>query len=334
MKIAEVLPAYPSRLWHLSKQAGVTHAVSRMPLDDNGRVSWEFLDLLHLKKRFDDFGLQLEVIEPGLDESQMHGMKLGNEERDRDIANCIALIRNMGALGIPVFCYNFMAGFNWVRTSLSVPTRGGALVTAYDHESMKHAPLTEAGIVTEDKLWDNMKYFLERVVPEAEKAGVKLALHPDDPPVSPIRGISRIITNAAALKRAIDLVPSDCSGVTFCQGTLAAAGEDVPALIRELGARNKIFYVHFRDIRGSAEKFEEAFHDDGQTDMPEAMRAYREIGFDGPVRVDHVPTLEGENNKDPGYEAMGRLFALGYLKGLKDSAYGKTKGAKGGGRLA
>lgn len=316
MKIAEVLSLYPDRLWTLAKQAGVTHAVSRLPLKADGSVSWDYMDLLHLKKRFDDFGFKLEVLEPGGPAEQMHRMKLGIEGRDQDIDNCKQLIRNMGALGIPIFCYNFMANFNWVRTSVSTYTRGGALVTSYDHSLMADAPLTNAGIVTEEMLWDNLKYFLERIIPVAEEAKVKLALHPCDPPISPIQGIARIITSAAAMKKAINLVPSEYSGVTFCQGTFATAGENIPELIRELGQSNKIFYIHFRDVRGVPERFMETFHDDGQTDMFAAIKAYKESGFEGPVRVDHVPTMEGEDNNNPGYESAGRLFALGYLKGL------------------
>ena len=319
MKIADVLPLYPDRLWTLAKQVGVTHAVSRLPLHENGETSFEYEDLLALKQRFENFGFKLEVIEPGIN-SQMHKMKLGIEGRDQDIADCIKMIRNMGALNIPIFCYNFMAQFNWVRTSVDTPTRGGAIVTSYDHSLMKDAPLTEAGIVTEERLWENLKYFLERVIPVAEESNVKLALHPDDPPISPIKGIARIITSAAALKKAIELVPSKNSGVTFCQGTLAAAGEKIQNEIEALGRQNKIFFVHFRDVRGTAENFSETFHDDGQTDMFEAMKTYKKIGFDGPVRIDHVPTMEGEKNSDPGYGQDGRLFAWGYLKGLMEGA--------------
>ena len=317
MKIAEILPQYPDRLWSFAKQAGATHAVARVPAHPNGESSWEFLDLLHLKNRFSDAGLKLEVIEPGL-ESQMHKMKLGIDGREEDIKNCQALIRHMGALDIPVLCYNFMAQFNWLRTSVSTPARGGAMVTSYNHEQMIGAPLTQAGIVSEERLWENLKYFLEMVIPVAEECKVKLALHPDDPPVSPIQGVSRILVNAAALKKAIDLVPSDYSGITFCQGSLAAAGENIPETIREVG-KNKIFFVHFRDIRGTAKNFSETFHDNGQTNMFAAIKAYKEIGFDGPVRIDHVPTMEGENNHEPGYGQVGRLFALGYLKGLLEA---------------
>jgi mannonate dehydratase len=319
MKIAEILPQYPDRLWSYALQAGATSAVARVPVSSNGECSWDYLDLLHLKNRFTDAGLKLEVIEPGVD-CQMHHMKLGVEGREQDIKNCQALIRHMGALEIPVLCYNFMAQFNWLRTSVSTPARGGALVTSYNHAQMKNAPLTPAGVVSEERLWENLRYFLEKVIPVAEEWKVKLALHPDDPPVSPIQGISRIITSAAALKKAIDLVASPYSGVTLCQGSLAAAGEDIPQLIRELGSANKIFFVHFRDIRGTAKNFTETFHDDGQTNMFEAMKAYKEIGYNGPVRIDHVPTMAGETNKEPGYAEVGRLFALGYLKGLMEAA--------------
>src|SRR5690606_32898407 len=139
---------------------------------------------------------------------------------------------------------------------------------------------------------------------------------PDDPPISPIRGVARIIRNAAAMQKAIDLVPSEYSGVTLCQGTLATAGENIPEVINHFGKQGKIFFVHFRDVKGTPEKFQETFHDDGITDMYASMKAYHEIGFDGPIRVDHVPTMEGESNENPGYEGMGRLFALGYMKGL------------------
>lgn len=318
MKISDVLPPFRHKLWSIAKQGGVTHAVSRLPLKPDGEISWEFIDLLNLRENYKDFGLKLEVIEPGL-AGQMHDMKLGTVDRDKDIEKCKQLIRNMGALDIPVFCYNFMAKFNWIRTSTTTPSRGGALVTSYDHSLMENAPLTDAGIVTDERLWDNLKYFLEAVIPVAEECKVKLALHPDDPPVKSIRGISRIIINVEALDKAINLVPSKYSGITLCQGTLAAAGADIPLVIRHFGNQKKLFYVHFRDIRGKAESFTETFHDDGQTNMLNAIRAYKEVGFDGPIRIDHTPTLAGEDNLEPGYAEMGRLFALGYLKGLLES---------------
>ena len=121
------------------------------------------------------------------------------------------------------------------------------------------------------------------------------------------------------MQRAIDLVPNPYNGITFCQGNFAAMGTDVPAAIRHFGTQDKIFFVHFRDVRGTASRFVETFQDDGPTDMAAALRAYYEVGFSGPVRPDHVPTMAGEPNTQPGLMPRGRLFAIGYIKGLIDA---------------
>jgi mannonate dehydratase len=277
---------------------------------------WDFSSFLLLKQCFADAGLTLSVIESA---PPMDRIRLGLPGRDEEIEHICEMLTNMGAVGIGIWCYNFMAVFGWLRTSTTTPARGGAVVTSYDHALMREAPLTEFGTVSEERLWDNFAYFLERVVPVAKRARVKLALHPDDPPISPIRGIARIITSVDALKRAIELVPSEWNGLTYCQGTIATMGADIPAAIRFFGERQKIHFVHFRDIRGTASRFVETFHDNGPTDMLEAMRCYQEIGFDGPIRPDHVPTLEGDDNITPGYTTRGRLYAIGYMRGLMEA---------------
>ncbi|MBN2984087.1 MULTISPECIES: mannonate dehydratase [Cohnella] len=317
MKLAEFMGSKPDRLWHLAKQMNVNYAVSGLARDEKTEQPWDLMPLLRMKQRFADFGLALAVIESM---PPSNHIKLGTEGRDREIETFKEFVANMGAVGIPVLCYNFMAQFNWFRTSTTTRTRGGALVSSYDHSLMANAPLTEAGLVPESLLWENLHYFMEQIVPVAEAAGVKLALHPDDPPISPIRGVGRILRSADALERAIRLVPSECNGITLCQGTLATAGEDIPSVIRRFAGQNKLFFVHFRDVRGTAEKFEETFHDDGKTDMLEAMRTYYEVGYDGPARPDHVPTMEGEDNANPGYELLGRLFGVGYITGLMEAA--------------
>jgi mannonate dehydratase len=218
-----------------------------------------------------------------------------------------------------------MPVFNWLRTSTTIPSRGGALATGYDHNLMRNAPLTEYGLVSEERLWENLAYFLERVVPVAEEANVQLAMHPDDPPLSPIRGLGRIMRSIENYQRLIDLFPSPVNGIALCQGNFALMTDDLPGVIRHFGRQGKIFFVHFRDVRGTADKFVETFHDDGQTDMLACMRAYAETGFDGVARPDHVPTLEGESNDRPGYQALGRLFAIGYLRGLHEAVYGKGR---------
>lgn len=317
MKLAEYLPSFPNATWTLARQAGVTHAVSSVPPDGPDGAGWEFLPLLRMKNRFADAGLTLDVIETGF--PWLHAAKLGLPERDEEIERCRAYLRNVGAAGIPILCWNWMAIFNWTRTSTTTPTRGGALVTSYDHAMMSGAPPTEAGEVSEDQLWESLEYFLRAVVPAAEEAGVTLALHPDDPPISPIRGVGRILRSPEAMRRAIELVPSPRSGITMCQGTFSTMGADVPNEIRAFGERGQIHFVHFRDVRGTPDRFLETFHDEGQTDMFAAMRTYREIGFAGPVRPDHVPTMEGEDNLAPGYNVLGRLFAIGYMKGLAEA---------------
>ena len=324
MQLAEYLPPYPDATWTLARQAGVTHAVSSLPLEGADGGPWDFLPLLRLQQRFADAGLALAVIETGF--PWLHLGKLGLPGRDEEIEKCRLLIRNLGAIGVPVVCWNFMAVFNWTRTSTTVPSRGGALVTGYDHALMRDAPVTEAGNVSEAQLWDSLAYVMERIVPAAEEHGVKLALHPDDPPISPIRGVGRILTSPEAMQRAIDLVPSPNNGITMCQGTFATMGTDVGAEIRRFADRGALHFVHFRDVRGTPDKFVETFHDDGQTDMYEAMRTYAEVGFGGPVRPDHVPTMAGEDNALPGYQTLGRLFALGYIKGLAEAA-AKERGA-------
>jgi mannonate dehydratase len=313
-----VLGDRENHMWALSKQMGLNYATAGLPREEHGLKPWDFMNLLRMKQRFENFGIEVSVIES---RPPANKIKLGQEGRDEEIAVIQELIRNMGKVGIPVWCYDFMAEFNWFRTSTSTRTRGGAIVTSYDHSLMKDAPYTENAPVSEDQLWTNLEYYLKAIVPVAEEANVKLALHPDDPPISPIRGVSRILTSADAMQRAINLVPSEYSGICLCQGTLATAGDDIPATIRRFAKQDKLFFVHFRDVKGTAEKFEEAFHDDGKTDMFEAMKAYAEVGYDGPARPDHVPTMAGEDNSNPGYESLGRLYAVGYIKGLMEAAY-------------
>lgn len=317
MQLAEFFSSQPNRLWQLAKQLGVDHAVGGLPWEEKLEKSWDLMPLIRMKQRYADSGLALTVIESMPPSNEI---KLGTAGRDAEIEVFQQFITNMGAAGIPVLCYNFMAQFNWFRTSTTTRTRGGALVSSYDHSLMKDAPLTDAGLVSEEQLWENLHYFMERIVPVAEQAKVKLALHPDDPPITPIRGVSRILTSSAALQRAIDLVPSDYNGITLCQGTLATAGDDIPSVIRQFAKQDKLFFVHFRDVKGTPEKFEETFHDDGKTNMLEAMHTYYEVGFNGPARPDHVPTMEGEDNTNPGYELLGRLYGIGYIRGLMEAA--------------
>ena len=273
-----------------------------------------------VKEAWEKEGLKLRVIEgpPSLYEKT----KLGLPGRDEEIEHFIEFIHHVGSLGIRIICHNWMPVINWTRTDFEKQGRGGALVSAFDLKDIQNRPLiTRYGELTHDKMWDNMEYFLKAVIPEAEKAGVKLALHPDDPPVDSIRGIPRIMTSVEAFTKMLDLYPSPSNGITFCQGSFASMGDedhpvDIPAAIEYFGSRDAIHFVHFRDVRGYKSKFEETFHDEGKTDMYRAMEAYYKIGYRGPLRPDHVPTMAGDSNQHPGYSTIGTLFAIGYIRGL------------------
>src|SRR6266542_2154648 len=150
---------------------------------------------------------------------------------------------------------------------------------------------------------------------------VKMAMHPDDPPLSPLRGIGRIMRSVDNYQRLLDLVPSPVNGITLCQGNFTLMTDDLPSVIRKFCGQKKVFFVHFRDVRGNVEKFEETWHDDGKTNLLECMRAYKEVGFEGVLRPDHVPTVAGDSNNQPGYSAYGRLYAIGYIRGLREAVY-------------
>lgn len=270
--------------------------------------------IMAVKNAWEKEGLNLEVIEgpPSLGEKT----KLGLDGRDEEISGFIKLMKNLSKAGINTICYNWMPVISWARTKTDVPGRGGALVTAFDYENIKDNSYTKYGEVTKDALWKNLEYFLKAVVPEAKKAGILLAMHPDDPQVDSIRGISRIMTTSNSFRRMHSIYPVPNNGITMCQGNFSLMGEDIPTLVKEFGEKQLIHFVHFRNVRGSRMNFVETFHDEGQIDMYEAMKAYIQTGFKGPLRPDHVPTMAGDSNENPGYSALGSLYAAGYIRGL------------------
>lgn len=314
MEPALILPPESDERWDLAKQVGVKKAVvNTMNIGDDHRYRG-YDELLRLSNWFENAGLELAVIEESF--PQTNTTVLGEDGRDKEIEQFCDFLRHAGRVGIDTICYDWMVT-RWARTHTAVSTRGGALTTAYDHDQMQQGPDHPDAPVSSDLLWDTLEYFLERVVPVAEKAGVDLALHPNDPPISPVRGVDRIITSVEAYDRVLDIYPSDRNGIAFCQGNFSAMDVDIPKTIRHFG--DSINYVHFRDVAGGAHDFEETWHDRGPTDMSAAVEAYDDIGYDGVARPDHVPTMAGEDNSVPGYETKGRLFAIGYLKGLLDS---------------
>ncbi|NGM68882.1 TIM barrel protein [Natronolimnobius sp. AArcel1] len=308
-----MLPPKPDERWTIAKQLGLETAVVRFWGHDG--EWWDYETLMQTTTRFADHGFSLDVVE---DRPPMNKTVLGEEGRDEEIETVKTLIENMGRLGIDTYCWVWTENpVGVIRTSDSMPGRGGSQRIGYDNEWMDRAPDHPAADITEEELWNNLEYFLNEVMPVAEEYGVNLALHPDDPPRSPVRGVPRIVKSVEDYRRILDLHDSPRHGVTFCQGNFAAMGADIPETIREFGDR--IHFIHFRDVEGDADSFVETWHDDGPTDMRAAMDAYQDAGFDGPIRPDHVPRMVGEDDREDamsGYTDMGRLFSIGYIKGL------------------
>ena len=323
IKLAEALwSPQPSLVSRLCQQAGVEYAVGGLPVIDTkvfpAEQPWDYMPLLRLKEDYRASSFELIAIEA---RPPLNLAKRGLPGRDQEIDTVCRLIENMGKLGVPVWCYEWMTDFNWLRTATAVPGRGGSLVSEFDAAKLADAPPSDLGPISEEKLWETLEYFLRRVLPVAERAGVRLAMHPDDPPLSPIRGVGRIMRSVDNYQRLLDLVPSDSNGITLCQGNFTLMTDDLPSVIRHFGSQKKIFFVHLRDVRGTAEKFVETWHDEGQTDLVACMEAYKQVGYEGPLRPDHVPTVDGDSNDNPGYSAYGRLFALGYIRALCDAVW-------------
>lgn len=312
-----------------ARQIGATHIVAWMPLPAGNGV-WEYADLVRLRRYVESFGLRLAALE-NLPPSHWDKVLLGKSGRDQQIENIKATIRNMGKAGIGClgYCFSIVGVWGHWRTGKSGGGRGNAGLKSFDYALVKDAPVLERGAVWGGHRWkdpvakqvigrvslDEMRqravYFLERVVPVAEESGVRLAAHPDDPPVPTLRGVARLLTTPEALDWITRVVPSHFNGLEFCQGTVAEMGANVPEVIRRFGSQKKICYVHFRNVRGAVPRFDEVFLDEGDTDMRAAIQAYHDVGFDGVLIPDHTPTLTC-----PGPWHAGMAYAVGYMRAL------------------
>lgn len=312
MRFAIALRPEVDEMWYHARQMGLEDAVAiSSPRTD--LPLWDFRTAALVKQRYEDFGLNLSVVEGWL---PMDNIKRGTPEREAELDLVLQAIRNLGALDVGVVCYNWMAFFSWFRTSFTTRARGGALTSSYDHSITQASPEAKGERISREQLWANLQWFLERAIPVAEQAGVKLAMHPDDPPLPKVMGVPRIMGSIEGFDRLVSIAESACNGICFCQGNFSAMGVDMVSAIKHFASRGHVHFVHFRDVRGTAEKFVETFHDEGQTDMFAAMRAWHEAGYQGVMRPDHAPAMAGDPNINPGYEARGRLFAIGYMKGL------------------
>jgi mannonate dehydratase len=294
-----------------ARQLGITQIIFHTP-DLRGNGYWEFQDLVLLRTRVESFGCKLFGVE-NMPRNFYDKVRLGLPGRDEQLELVCKTITNMGRAGIHCLGYDFNLVGVWRTGRDATPTsRAGAAVTSYNHEYVKNAPLADVGPMDDDKMWANFEYFLKAVVPVAEKEGVVLALHPDDPPMPSIAGTARIFRSTAALKRVVEIVDSPSNCLEFCQGTVAEwcqTAEEVYEAIRYFASRQKISYVHFRNVAGVVPDFEETFIDNGKVDMLEAMRCYKESNFQGVLMDDHTPHVIG----DSPWGHRGRAFSIGFM---------------------
>jgi mannonate dehydratase len=327
-------PVTLDKIRQIPGMTGIVSAIYDVPV---GEV-WPMESIMTLKNKVEAHGLKCEVIES----VPVHeDIKLGLPSRKGYVANYCETLRNLGKAGFTTVCYNFMPVFDWTRSDLNHKLPDGSFALAYQQETVNEMnPATgelslpgwdssytkedmqqllgQYSDITEEKLWENIQYFLESVIPVAEQAGIKMAIHPDDPPWS-IFGLPRIIKNKTDLDRLIHLVDSPNNGITLCSGSLGVDPENqVSALVRHFGKLGRIHFGHCRNIKITGEKsFEESSHrsDDGSLDMVDLMRAYHEIGFTGPIRPDHGRMIWDETGK-PGYGLYDRALGAVYLNGI------------------
>ena len=334
MKLVEFVPPTPHPLWELCPQMGITDVIVKVNPELTGLPDpWKFETLASIVSRLKSAGLKVVGLEG--DPFDMSPIKefgergMGNGEREEALAHYRELLESMGRLGIKLLCYNFMVGKGWSRTGVR-EGRGGAKATYFSLKEMTsdfgrqtpsaevRSPKSEVLILTHEQLWANYEYFVKAVMTTAEKWGIRMGLHPDDPCLESLGGYARIFGSIEAYDRAYAIYPSPSNAVTFCQANFKLMGVDLAEAARHFGKR--IAFIHIRDVEGDKTDFTELFHDQGDVDQFALMRAYRGLGLDVPVRGDHVPEMAYDRvltqEGTPGYFTLGRLFANGYLKAL------------------
>ncbi len=327
-----------------ARQLGVSGVQMNTPLLPGAR-RWEYEDLLRLRLLCEEHGLRFEAIE-NVPIAFYDRAMLGLPGRDEQIEDYRATIRNLGRAGIPILGYHFMPNSVW-RTSRTTPGRGGAEVTSFDLALVERTPagvgqrafvgnrdrqidgmFQQAGslaaeevIATEEQMWANYEYFMRAALPVAREAGVKLALHPDDPPVPMLGGIARLFRNVEGFKRAEAIAEAseggEAWGLDLCLGCcseMPGGAENVRAMIEHFGPGGRIFYVHFRDVQGTVPTFQECFIGEGNYNAAQTMLLLKRSGFTGFLLDDHVPQVIDDTR----WAHRGRAHAIGYMQGLLD----------------
>jgi len=292
-----------------AQQFGATDILFNTPLIPGDGGKWQLQDLVKLRLRVEQFGMKLSALE-NVPTSFYDHIMLNGPRRDEQIENMIFTVRNMARAGIPIFGYNWMPSHVW-RTPPAL-IRGGALATAYDHALGSKYPLTHGREYSEEEMWQNLEHWIKIITPVAEEEGIRLGIHPCDPPVDKLGGIPQLLRSFESYKRLVEIYPSDSNGIEFCQGTFSEMKDDIYEMIDYFVSRKKILYVHFRNVSSKVPNFYEEFVNTGYVDMHKAMKIYHKHSFDGFFIDDHVPHTHG----DTPWGHRGRAFANGYIQAM------------------
>ena len=316
IKLSIHIPAEPTdeELWFI-RQLSVDHVYAWVSEEQSDPTS-----LINLRQKVNSFGLTLFNV--GCYElGKSANIHLATPERDRDVERFKRFIRNLGAAGIHTTTFTWEPDQVW--STAPATARGGAVARAVDMDVLNDQPLTHGREYTVDEIWENYAYFIREIVPVAEEAGVRLALHPNDPPVDAIAGIPCLINSYESYKRAFEIGDSDNLGMEFCTGCWLEGGDgfgDMIEAIRYFGERGKIFIVHFRNVTAPLPHFVETFLDEGYFDMYRAMKAFQEVGYDGTLILDHSPRFTPEAGK-----GAATAYAIGYMRALYERAQEESR---------
>ena len=307
------------------KRHGVEAVCGTLAPAQDGHT-WTVAELLKLKERVEKNGLCLEMVQVPflgslhIDQNRRAAIVLGQDpERERDVEEVCTLIRNCAQVGLFAIKYN-LSLLGVLRTTSS-PGRGDSRLSTWRlaEANQRAGRLTRAGPVSSEVFWERISYFLERVIPVATECRVRMACHPHDPCVPPgFAGVDCVLGTVEGLKKFVSICESPYHGLNFCQGTicemLEKPAEEIFDVIRYFGRRGKIFNVHFRNIRGHRNDFQETYPDDGDIDMPRALLTYQETGYRHMIMPDHVP----QHEEDPA-SRQAFAFCYGYIRGLLQS---------------
>lgn len=330
--------------YQFAKQAGCSHIVVHLvdyyngidglPSTDKDRNMgiananedvWSYESLLALRKSINEEGLKLEAIE-NFSPADWYDILMDGPKKFEQMEHLKQIVRNVGRAGIPVIGYNFSIAGVWGHMNRPL-ARGGAMTATFNlAEGPEETPIPNGQIwnmtydfnpqegyippIPSEELWQRLEWFLKELVPVAEEAGVRLAAHPDDPPMPTIRGYGRLVNQPELYQKLLDIYPSQSNALEFCMGTLQEMTDgDIYETIDQYSKQNAVGYVHFRNVIGKVPNYQEVFVDEGDIDMIKALRIYKKNGYDGVFIPDHTPQM---TCKAPWHAGMA--YALGYMK--------------------